>query len=162
MRKTLRLTLLACALFGGMQQAEAQMQMSVMPWGSAGVEGLTQKLSEVKKLGFANGQLSVEPYGGAAAATFSLDAVRCIRFDNVPTGIDFVGADATLRPVIKDGKVSLAALSGKRTAPLRVYSAAGQLLVSRPSWNGEAVDLTSLPAGLYILSINNQSFKLQK
>lgn len=47
-------------------------------------------------------------------------------------------------------------------AVLTVTSLAGQRLVKIDSWQGENVDVTSLVSGIYILNINNQTFKFIK
>lgn len=45
---------------------------------------------------------------------------------------------------------------------LFISSMAGVRMKSVKKWNGEAIDVSSLPSGVYILSINNKSIKFIK
>lgn len=45
---------------------------------------------------------------------------------------------------------------------LDIYSISGMRMKSVPAWQGEAVDVASLPAGIYILKIQSETVKFMK
>lgn len=45
---------------------------------------------------------------------------------------------------------------------LHVISMSGAIMVNVAGWNGEDVDVSAIPAGVYILSINNNNIKFIK
>ena len=49
-----------------------------------------------------------------------------------------------------------------QTYDVAVYDAAGRTVWSDKKWSGQAVDLSGKPAGVYILNINNTTFKFSK
>lgn len=49
-----------------------------------------------------------------------------------------------------------------KTYNVAVYDAAGRVVWNDKQWRGQTVDLSGKPAGVYILNINNTTFKFRK
>lgn len=83
-----------------------------------------------------------------------LTGVKRVHFDQtIPTGIEKVEED-----IIRVSK-ELGLEGVAPNTPIRVYDTSGKL---RQKGTARLVTLTSLPAGVYIIQVNNTSFKIRK
>lgn len=83
-----------------------------------------------------------------------LTGVKRVHFDQtIPTGIEKVEED-----IIRVSK-ELGLEGVAPNTPVRVYDTSGKL---RQKGTARLVTLTSLPAGVYIIQVNNTSFKIRK
>lgn len=107
----------------------------------------------------------VEVYSGETlSAVFGYDGLKTLTFVyDSTTGIATEGAIARLRlrqnPV--DDNLGFVGFSdGKTTLTLSALN--GETIVSIPAWEGEDIPVGSLPAGLYLVTVKNTTFKFIK
>lgn len=109
-------------------------------------------------------QEGVEVYEGETkAALFPYDKTASLAFITHGSGVAGVSAESPLRlaenPV--GDRLELTGASGD-TCPLTVFDLSGAACVSLPRWNGEAVDVSRLAPGLYLVTVNSTTLKFIK
>ena len=100
-------------------------------------------------------------YVESAGEKFTLSTANLVNmfFSDMPTAISALGVNTAV--VVKNGGTFTVNLT--QDAVLRVYSAEGSLVRSEKMAAGENItDLSSLPRGIYVLTINGQSVKFEK
>lgn len=111
---------------------------------------------------FADGMLNfAKPEG---SVSFRMGNIASIKFVTDNVGVEQVAApegSLSLRQNPVRDLITVDGYAGGETR-LEVFSTAGQQVMAIPSWQGEPVDASSLAKGLYILKINNQTFKFIK
>lgn len=107
--------------------------------------------------------VSVNDAEGKSIALFSYPGLDRLEFSKGGSGISFIGTDTT--PLLKNNPVgdNLEFTSGP-AAPtaLQVSDLSGKVCLSIRDWNGENVEVSSLPAGIYMVSFNNLTSKFIK
>ena len=92
-----------------------------------------------------------------------LPNVKRLVFYNPTAGIGDVTAEETdLRLVVNGNLVSLDGWTPGTVARATVYSVSGQAVYVDGAWDGSAIDVARLPQGIYILKVNNNSYKFRK
>ena len=87
-----------------------------------------------------------------------------VSFD-AATGVDGLKvADGKLSISVKAGSnlIEISGYDGKTRYGVAVYSLDGEKLLGYDSWKGEAVNISALPAGIYVFKINNNTLKFRK
>ena len=91
----------------------------------------------------------------------ALNTNLVLKFEDVTTSIAGVTDNASKLQVAYDGNtISVAGLAKAENAA--IYSIGGEKVVNLKSWNGSPVNVGSLTNGVYILKVNNKSFKFIK
>lgn len=117
-------------------------------------------LGDISKLSFAEGKMTVT-MNDESTQDVSLSTSLMLQFEDVATAISQVDAAKGKLQVAYDGEnVSFAGLGG--VADAAVYTMGGQKVLSLKAWNGKPVSMASLGRGVYIIKVNNQSFKFVK
>lgn len=100
---------------------------------------------------------------GSETASMSWDDFSRLSF-YVTTGLEGVVADSAAQIRLRENPVgNLLLVEGAFSdSALAIYSVNGVCYVSLSHWQGESLDVSSLPAGLYILSIDNKTVKFYK
>lgn len=97
--------------------------------------------------------------------TYALDEIQKIVFGAAPTGIQTI---ATAKP---QGATLFISANGNQmkvngwtegAARLTVYNMQGAIVSGQSSWQGETVDISSLPHGIYIVKVGNKTAKFRK
>ena len=107
----------------------------------------------------------VEVYSGETlSAVFDYSGLKTLTFVyDSTTGISPEGALAQLRlrqnPV--DDNLGFVGFADE-LASLTISALNGETIVSIPAWKGEDIHVGSLPAGLYLVTVNNTTFKFIK
>ena len=70
--------------------------------------------------------------------------------------------NAELSLVVDDDQVSLKGWTAGNIARAVIYSTSGQAFYNEANWDGSAISISSLPKGVYILTVNNNSYKFRK
>lgn len=139
--------------------AHAQEQMVV--YGQSGQPLMESDLSGISSLTPAGDAISVKLRSGKLSA-ISLTDIRSIKFIQGTTAIEKLTTNGNkLSFTVGDGQITVGGWNGK-DGSLFLYSADGSLVTSARHWAGEPVNIASLASGLYILKVNNQSFKFIK
>lgn len=118
-------------------------------------------LSTGTKIVFGDG---VTVSDGSSSNSFAWNKVSKITFSfstSAVTGVD----SETSRLALRQNPVGdCIEVVGADQLPARfaVYSLTGARWIEIGAWNGESVDATALPAGIYLLTINNQTIKFIK
>lgn len=165
MKRKLHLIATACLLACGLGTASAQstrIQLQVV--GADESEIWTDELSNVKWVTFP--QRSLTLLGQDMTSVLyrtDLPNVKRLVFYNPTAGIGDVTAEETdLRLVVNGNLVSLDGWTPGTVARATVYSVSGQAVYVDGAWDGSAIDVARLPQGIYILKVNNNSYKLRK
>ena len=117
-------------------------------------------LSDISKLSFADGKMMVT-LSDKTTKEVALNTNLVLKFEDVTTSIAGVTDNASKLQVAFDGNtISVAGLAKAENAA--IYSIGGQKVVDLKSWNGSPVNVGSLSNGVYILKVNNKSFKFIK
>jgi len=148
------------AAAGSWSSAQAQMRLIVH-----GKDGSTTEaqLKEVRSLAFKQGGFDMLfQKSGQAANSFQFANVKSIEFASVITGLDqVVKEENALGLDLNGNSLKVTGWNGK-AAPAAIYGVSGQCFYNNPLWNGEVLNIASLPAGVYVLKVNNATFKFRK
>lgn len=81
--------------------------------------------------------------------------------DSAPAAVEAVPSeDGSLGVMLNGGLLTLSGLPEGES--LGIYSVDGKLSLFRDTYNGEALDVSSLPSGIYIVRAGNQAMKFIK
>ena len=126
-------------------------------------------IDEVRRIDFAGDKVNVVYRDTQApTATYAFDDVSAIAFNLLPTGVEAVtagkpAAAALLLRVMSDGNVlKVSGWDSARQATLEVFNLQGMTLARLASWHGQDVDVSGLPAGVYVVKIGNKAAKFIK
>lgn len=159
MKKTLIIATIGAAftLFGG-ATANATDNLVV----TVGENSSKFALTDIASLKFSDGKLLVYTNSTESpAAEFNLADIKSLTFDDNGTqGIEATTeGNKTFSVVFSNGLLSATGLSNAR---MSVYDLSGKRIVGISSWDGSAVSLQNVNNGVYVLTINNQTFKFIK
>jgi len=122
----------------------------------------TWSLNEVGKLAFDEGNIVVTYQTGTY--TVALNEVLSIKFTDKTspdvTSIEKINDDAALVRISTDE--STINVTGATRGPVAIWAITGQQIYSNRNWNGEPIDIAHLERGIYIITINNTTFKFKK
>lgn len=154
--------MLACCC-GTAAAQSSQIELQVV--GTGGSTIWSNPLDGVKRITFPQGNsLSFIDKDGTALYTTDINNVKKLLFYN-PTaaGINKPTANnAELSLVVDDDQVSLKGWTAGNIARAVIYSTSGQAFYNEANWDGSAISISSLPKGVYILTVNNNSYKFRK
>ncbi len=98
--------------------------------------------------------------------TFAFEEIRKIVFSETETGIQ-------PQTVVRKSKLTLTLFDSGRqlrvngwtadkATELTVFALTGERTVQKGGWNGETVDISSLPHGVYVVKVGNEVAKFRK
>ena len=153
----IKLTLTCAALsLLAVGNVRADQKMVVTDTSTSTVLG-SYSLGDISKFAFADGQLTVT-MSDESTHDIALSTTLKLQFGDDATAISQVGAAGGAMQVAYDGEnISLSGLDG--AADAAVYSVGGQKVLGLKAWNGAPASVASLGRGVYILKVNNKSFK---
>lgn len=159
MKKSTQLTL-AAALTAFALPVNAENVVEVHAPDNGGVT--TALLSTGTVISFKTNGFEIATDGSATTNVSYADAEK-ITFKTSGSSVSTVDAKSTmrLRRNLVESMLEMEGHDGKSTR-LTVNSLSGLTLISFKEWNGEAIDVTSLIPGIYLLNINNLTFKFIK
>lgn len=119
-------------------------------------------LAEIGKFYFTDGAMNVLTLPSKAVTALSLSDLLNIKFVSKPNAIDNVnGSDSQGVKLAYDGsRLSASGLDGAASAA--VFGTDGRKMMGAEHWDGTPVDVSSLPKGVYIFKVNNNTFKFIK
>ncbi len=118
------------------------------------------KLGDVKKLTFTGGKLVVTLSDLTTQET-PLTAHLALTFGESTTSISPVaGENGQLKIQLSGEQLAVSGLSAATDATL--YAVGGQVVASLKGWDGSPVSTAALGKGIYILKLNNKTFKFVK
>ena len=114
------------------------------------------------KLWFDNGNLLIDEHAGGTNATIPITAIRKITFKEKTSATRNESLKSEKAPFypnpVSDYLIFDFAINQK--SDFTIYNTNGQIVTSGLSNSNDKVDLSGLQQGIYVLTINNQSFKL--
>ncbi len=91
-------------------------------------------------------------------SSYEFDSLVSLTFKEVePDGIDKVNAEG-----FKYNQQTASFTGLEKNSEIRVFDANGRLIQSQKADKATSVNLSNLPAGIYIVKFGNQSFKVKK
>lgn len=115
----------------------------------------TYPLSNLQKITFSDGNVIIQTKSGETGQV-PISTIQRMYFDSTPTSIAEAKADSGLA---WDGK-TLRMIGASGT--LEVYQTSGALVSKGVVTDGESINLSQLPKGVYIVKAGGQSFKIMK
>lgn len=117
-------------------------------------------LSDVRNLRFNDGKLNVE-LASSETTAIPLSEISEVKFDN-RSGVETVKTTLPAA-LIYDPKTACLAVNGvSGSTALSAYSIDGRLCLYLPVYDGSAIDVAGLPSGVYVVVVDNSSFKFAK
>lgn len=130
--------------------------------GTANWESL---IKDVKLITFSETGMNVKGMTAASTKTFTYESVGKITFSLTPSGITDLYNQVPnyfVFPSLATTQISLSGWNNQGMTNAAIYSTTGSLCRLIKNWNGASIDVSGLEPGLYILKVNNQSFKFRK
>ncbi len=121
------------------------------------------KVDDIKSLTFEGNNLKVTKQTDETE-TFAFSELTSISFD-ATTGVSNLKVDASdLSISVQPGSnlIEIKGYDGKTKYSVAVYTVSGKKVLGFSDWKGEAVDIASLPAGVYVIKINDTTLKFRK
>lgn len=149
--------------FAGMATANAEQAIQIYDFGNS-AEPKQTALSDVKKVVFDAEGLSVVKYSTEETEVYDYTEVRKIAFGDY-VGVQSISAVSdkvviSPNPVKTDFK--LVGAENLKGSELCIYAITGQLVKKVAAWEGETIDASDLPQGIYLLTINSTTIKFVK
>ena len=125
-----------------------------------GTSSTKLSLNFIKGLTFAGEQLMVYTTEKEAPAVFNLADVKGLVFGTTATSIgQLAGTKGQFNIAYRQGILSAQGISCAKTA---LYTVSGQRIMSISAWDGSAINTEGMANGVYVLKVNNQTFKFVK
>lgn len=159
MKKKLGLVALALALTSGWSTMQAQVKLVVHS-----VDGtlLEANLGDVKSLAFKETGFNLSSKANQLLGQFAFKDVKKIEFLSTTTGVsDVIANSSQLGLNISHNALKITGWNGNST-PVNIFGVSGQCYYNEANWNGSEIDITTLPTGVYVLKVNNETFKFRK
>ncbi len=151
------LAVLLAMLCGGLASAQSFMTF----YGSDACSMASWGLQEVCSVKFDGGNIVVN--NSVGTDYIALGDVMSIKFTDDghhPSSVQEIGNDASgLRIASNDNTVRVI---GATSGTVAIWAANGQQLYDNRNWSGEEIDISHLGRGIYIITINNTTFKFKK
>lgn len=142
----------------------AQAQSSLYVYLNDGDDETVVSLADIDKITFEGASMVITPKTGSQK-TIALTAIKDFKFTpNSTTSLLTLQNEAEVGPKIsvKSGIIKVEGWDTSRTATLSVYSVGGQQMLSISEWKGADIDINTLPKGVYVIKIENQTTKIRK
>lgn len=121
--------------------------------------------SEMKKIVFDSNNLIIVNIFGSESNTYLFDDIRKITFSDTVTGIESTSvtgsSELDIRLAADGSRIFVGGAAGSIDKPVRLFSVAGTMVMAGSLKDG-SIDISALPQGIYILSVENQTFKFKK
>ena len=147
------------ALMGANLTIDAQTKMVVQTSG-----GDTEfSISELSKITFADNKLNVNMMNNYNSH-FALSTVEKIVFQNTSNSIDNNSVDEMAKHAVyfKNGSLCVNNWNHADITNVMIYSMSGQMVESIKQWNGQPINLDRLTNGIYIIRLNDETYKFIK
>lgn len=148
-------------LLCGFTAAQAQIKLVVEAPNEATL--LEKPLSEVKRVAFAERSVDFLDQNQQSMGRHALSEIKKIVFSAGTAGIAPVASETTeLTLTQRQGVLTLSGPEAALRGAAAIYATDGRLLFLDKNWQGEAIDASALPAGIYLLKVNTKTFKFRK
>ncbi len=156
-RKTTLLTAALLLMAGATAKAQTDVVVTKL-------NGEEQKfdLADVSKFYFGDGAMNVVTLPAGTATALNLSDLMNIRFVSRTNAIDNIAGNGNqgVKFAYDGNRLSVSGMDNAASAA--IYSADGRKMMGADHWDGTPVETTSLPKGVYIFKVNNNTFKFIK
>ena len=101
-----------------------------------------------------------ESIDGHTMVSYPLSSIRKITCHEVQGTIEDVELSIALYPNPAHDKVTFRNVQGTQT--VKIYALDGRLMKTLQITEGQSIDISYLPAGLYLFNVGNHTFKMMK
>lgn len=151
---------LTVALLGSLSSVQAQSVVEIHAPGDGEVS--TVPLSLQTKISFSQTGIEIANEGAEPAIfPFATTAKITFKTDGNPVASIMAGNKLSLRRGIVETTLKIDGHDGT-PACLAISSLSGHQMLILRQWNGESIDVANFAPGLYLIKINNQTFKFIK
>lgn len=142
--------------------AQAQVKLVVTP--KNGGKATEYTLQDIRKITFDNDGMHIIGTNITPEPVWALSDIRTITFDGVVTGIgDVVNNAAGNISISRNGDMLYVhGLESGLRADAAIFDLSGKSLLRTKVADGEAIDIAALRQGVYIIKINNATYKFVK
>ena len=142
--------------------AQAQVKLVVTP--KNGGKATEYTLQDIRKITFDNDGMHIIGTNITPEPVWALSDIKTITFDGVVTGIGDVVNNATGNiSISRNGDMLYVhGLESGLRAGAAIFDLSGKSLLRTKVADGEAIDIASLRQGVYIIKINNATYKFVK
>lgn len=124
-------------------------------------EGQTFSLQLLDKIYFSDGNLVLNRSGEETKVPLSMIKKLC--FPNTSTGVSQTSvADADIKAFVVGDDIKLVGYDHSKPLAADLYGMNGSRYMSVKALTSDALNVASLPKGIYILKLGNKTFKLYK
>lgn len=124
-------------------------------------EGQKFSVELLDKIYFSNGNMVLNR--GGVETQVPLSMIKKICFGGTVTGISQTASAASgVKAAIVGDELRLVGYDSSQPLPAALYGMNGSLFMSVKALTADAVNVSSLPKGIYILKLGDKSFKLYK
>ncbi|MGI6223643.1 MAG: T9SS type A sorting domain-containing protein [Prevotella sp.] len=130
-------------------------------------EGVNEEypLPDVQRIDFSSTGITVVEDSETGTA-YAFDEIKKITFTTYSTGISQIRTDSKSAKRIfisSDGaRLTIEGWDASKYADLSIYSVNGARQMAIGNWNGQSIDITGLPHGIYVVKAGNNSGKFRK
>ncbi len=155
-RLKISLLLLAVMLWSGVAQAQSFMTI----FNANGSPMASYSLPAINKVTFDGANMIVATPEGNQE--IDMNNVLSVKFtDQQQTAVEKISTDDATTVRIATSRNSIAVL-GATSGAVAIYAVNGQQVYSNRQWRGESINTAHLQPGIYIITINNSTFKFKK
>ena len=157
MKKRLILLSFILGCVGYVNPLHAQTKMVVhSPSGSTEETALDQ----IKTLVFDTQGFKVNGWESQILHNYPFSDVRIITFNKSTTGIEETrNAQEALKVKLLGTGLTIEGWPAGQEADVAIYAVNGRCCYRQAQWQGESIDVSSMPVGVYILKVNQQTLK---
>ena len=117
-------------------------------------------VGDIGKIIFTESEMEIYGKGANRIGSFPLQEIVKLFFGDKGDGVAEINPDGGLR-FLKDGNVLK--IEGLQTpTDAYVVGADGRVAMQRRQWDGDGLDISCLPEGVYIIAVGNAAFKFIK
>lgn len=157
MKSRLALCAFTLALWGSWSSVQAQVKMVFHAVDGTRFE---TSLDQVRTLKMKPQGFDVTGKENQTLVSYDFKDLKKISFDNLETSISQV-VEETQKLKVSVAHQTLKVLNWPAGTPATasIYAATGQCVYRNAQWTGEDISLAGMPLGVYILKVNQQTYK---
>lgn len=142
--------------------AQAQVKLVVTP--QNGGEATEYELQDIRKITFDDDGMHIVGTKITPEPVWALSDIKTIKFSGAVSGIgEVTDDDAGSVSISRSGDMLYVnGLEPGQPATATVFDLSGKAVMSTETGNGEPIDITQLRQGIYIIKVNNATYKFVK
>lgn len=127
-----------------------------------GMAPVEYAINDIRKITFQEYGFTIMLHDGTSDSSMEYSDVQKMVFDNVNTGIDNVKSEKVDDIAITYNGSVIKVSGCEKAAQLRLFDIAGRPVISQNIVGEAEISTENLASGVYILRVNNKTFKFNK